>query len=242
MCEFRKLKANELQCRVTDTKYKGSATILIYKDARVDMRILDETVGSMNWIKEYKSLDGKIYCGVGIWNENTNQFVYKWDCGSDNNNGIEAEKSEASDAFKRACVNFGIGRELYDIPRIKIKCPDNYYYNEKLCMSFSVKEIIWNNNNLESLIIVDKFGNVVYNFNEKDSNSIKNNSNNNDVINNKKDNLIQFCKEAKATITDDKMKNELNNFYKYYSTKIDNWKGNFNLNQLWVNWQNKINF
>ena len=120
---FRYLKADELQVRPTDTQYKGKVSLLVYKDARVDMTVLDETFGPFNWTCDYKELNGVTYCCVSVKGEN-GEWVEKWDAGSKDNN-FEQEKGTASDAFKRACVKFGLGRELYNIPRIRINCPEN---------------------------------------------------------------------------------------------------------------------
>lgn len=161
MREFRNLKADEIQVRPTDTKYKGSALLLLYKDARCDMNILDETVGQMNWQKKYYEVKGNLYCSVGIKNEN-GEWVFKDDCGIESS--ADAEKGEASDAFKRACFNWGIGRELYTTPKIKIKCQDSYYYNDKMNMTFTVKEIGYEGKKINKLVIVDRFGNVAFNY------------------------------------------------------------------------------
>ena len=115
MKEFRLLKAEEISCRVNQINDKG-LTLLLYKDARVDMDILDETVGCMNWKKEY-TRDNR-NCIVSIWDSEKKEWISKEDTGTESNN--EAEKGLASDSFKRACVNWGIGRELYTSPFIYI--------------------------------------------------------------------------------------------------------------------------
>ena len=115
MKEFRLLKADEISCRVNQISDKG-LTLLLYKDARVDMDILDETVGCMNWKKEY-TRDNR-NCIVSIWDEEKKEWISKEDTGTESNN--EAEKGLASDSFKRACVNWGIGRCLYTAPFIYI--------------------------------------------------------------------------------------------------------------------------
>lgn len=115
MIKFRLLKANEISCRVNQINEKG-LTLLLYKDARVDMDILDETVGCMNWKKEY-TRDNR-NCIVSIYDETKKEWISKEDTGTESNN--EAEKGLASDSFKRACVNWGIGRELYTAPFIYI--------------------------------------------------------------------------------------------------------------------------
>lgn len=112
---FRDLKANEIDCRISQVTEKGVA-LLLYKDARVDQNILDETVGQYNWQREHEFKDGKLYCKVSIWDKEKQQWIYKEDVGTESFS--EAEKGQASDSFKRACFNWGIGRELYTAPFI----------------------------------------------------------------------------------------------------------------------------
>ena len=116
--KFRDLRANEIDARVGQIG-EGYCTLLLYKDARVDMDILDETVGKDNWQRKHYEVKGNLYCSVGI-NTLDNGWVWKDDCGTESN--TEKEKGESSDSFKRACVNWGIGRELYTAPQIYIKC------------------------------------------------------------------------------------------------------------------------
>ena len=111
---FRELRADEIECRVSRVN-SGGVELLLFKDARCDMRILDETVGPENWQRKHETISGVLYCSVGVFTE-SNGWVWKQDCGTAGN--IETEKSTASDAFKRACVNWGIGRSLYTSPRI----------------------------------------------------------------------------------------------------------------------------
>ena len=113
--EFRTLKAEEIDCRVAQIE-KNWCTLLLYKDARVDMNILDETVGSMNWQKHYSRDNAN--CIISIWDEDKKQWIEKEDTGTES--FTEAEKGLASDSFKRACFNWGIGRELYTAPSIFI--------------------------------------------------------------------------------------------------------------------------
>lgn len=114
--KFPLLSANDIECRIGTCNDKG-VSLLLYKDARVDMRMLDEVVGWNNWQREHKELKGNIYCGVSIYDDDKQQWITKWDCGKESN--TEAEKGEASDSFKRACVNAtGVGRELYTSPFI----------------------------------------------------------------------------------------------------------------------------
>ena len=117
---FRTLRADEIECRIGSVGQKGF-TLLLYKDARCDMNILDETVTPFGWQRRHKEIKGTVYCGVGI-DGNVDGYgsmwVWKWDAGSESY--TEKEKGEASDSFKRACVNWGIGRELYTAPLIFI--------------------------------------------------------------------------------------------------------------------------
>ena len=113
--EFRTLKAEEIDCRISQIA-SNYCTLLLYKDARVDQNILDETVGAMNWQKRY--LRENANCIVGIWDEDKKQWVEKEDTGTES--FTEKEKGLASDSFKRACFNWGIGRELYTAPSILI--------------------------------------------------------------------------------------------------------------------------
>lgn len=118
---FRKLRADEIECRIGSVGAKGF-TMLLYKDARCDMNILDETVGEFNWQRDHKEIKGTVYCGVGIngrGQSTHDEWMWKWDAGAESY--TEKEKGEASDSFKRACVNWGIGRELYTAPLIFIR-------------------------------------------------------------------------------------------------------------------------
>jgi hypothetical protein len=117
---FRNLRADEIDCRVSTVSEKG-CSILLYKDARCDMRILDETVGAENWQRSHEVINNNLFCNVAIHipKSETRDFaewVVKQDVGTESY--TEKEKGEASDSFKRACFNWGIGRELYTAPFI----------------------------------------------------------------------------------------------------------------------------
>ncbi len=159
--QFRCLKSSEIDCRVQSLSQRGEkkyAKLLLYKDARVDMNILDETVGCERWQRKHEEIKGIMYCGVGIQQLN-GEWIWKWDCGTESN--TEREKGEASDAFKRACFCWGIGRELYTTPSISIDLTEKDYFNGKFCQSFSVKEIeISSNHEITYLCIVDRLGKV----------------------------------------------------------------------------------
>lgn len=115
---FRDLRADEIECRVAQVSEKNGEckglSLLLYKDARCDMAILDETMGAANWQRRHYECKGNLFCSVGIRCDT--EWVWKDDCGSESN--TEKEKGEASDSFKRACFNWGIGRELYTAPFI----------------------------------------------------------------------------------------------------------------------------
>jgi hypothetical protein len=117
--EFRKLKADEIECRIGQIKATG-LTLLLYKDARCDMNVLDETVGPLNWKREHTRENRN--CIVSIYDEDKKEWIGKEDTGTESN--TEADKGLASDSFKRACVNWGIGRELYTAPFIWVKKED----------------------------------------------------------------------------------------------------------------------
>lgn len=141
--EFRTLNANEIDCRVATINAKG-LTLLLYKDARVDQNILDETVGPMNWQRHHSRDNAN--CTVSIWDEGKKQWIEKEDTGTES--FTEKEKGLASDSFKRACFNWGIGRELYSAPFIWVsaeKANINQGNNGKFqCFDkFAVEKIIY---------------------------------------------------------------------------------------------------
>lgn len=116
--KFRRLKASEIDARVSTVTEKG-CSLLLYKDARVDQNILDETVGCLNWQRSHQLIGDRLYCTVSIWDEDKKQWISKQDVGTESY--TEKEKGQASDSFKRACFNLGIGRELYTSPFIWIQ-------------------------------------------------------------------------------------------------------------------------
>jgi hypothetical protein len=158
MCKFRDLRADEIECRVQQVKDNGLC-LLLYKDARVDMNILDETVGSSNWQREHYECKGNLFCRVGIdvgtHEGKAERWVFKSDCGTESN--TEAQKGEASDSFKRACFNWGIGRELYTAPFTWIKpdkCDIKQIGNAYKCFDkFVVEKIIIENKQITALAI-----------------------------------------------------------------------------------------
>lgn len=129
--KFRALRADEIDCRVqsiSENKNGVGVVVLLYKDARVDMNILDETVGALNWKRSHELIGDRLYCTISIRDEN-NEWVSKQDVGTESN--TEKEKGQASDSFKRAGFNWGIGRELYSAPFIYIKLRNDEVFKDK---------------------------------------------------------------------------------------------------------------
>lgn len=120
---FKPLSIEEIDFRVQSINNGGYATILAYKDARVDMNRLDEAFGPLGWKRSHRSIDGNLYCCIEVWSQYRKQWVSKEDVGVESM--AEKEKGQASDSFKRAGFNWGIGRDLYDFPVIQVKLLDN---------------------------------------------------------------------------------------------------------------------
>ena len=170
---MRLLKANEIEVKVKQVKENGCVALL-YKTARVDMDLLDETFGAENWQDTYEEIKGNMYCKIGVWNEKLSQWVWKQDCGIESREDGEGneKKGEASDAFKRAGFRWGIGRELYTAPFIWISSDfiQIKTYNGKSTTNekFSVKKIEYNENReIIALEIVNSKNKVVYTFGTK---------------------------------------------------------------------------
>lgn len=159
--KFRKLRADEIDVRagrVIDGKKQG-ALLLLYKDARCDMDLLDETVGTMNWQRKHSRDNAN--CAVGIYDSDKQEWIWKEDTGTESN--AEAAKGLASDSFKRACTNWGIGRELYTAKNIFVPCE---LKDGKLpkWLSWYVEEIEYNERGeIATLVICDNNDNIVYN-------------------------------------------------------------------------------
>lgn len=162
---IRLLRADEIECRVSTVNEKG-VSVLLYKDARVDQKILDEVFGPFGWRRTHQSIDGNLYCTVEIYDRENGIWVAKQDVGT--TGYTEKEKSQASDSFKRACFNWGIGRELYSAPFIWVsaskteirKSGDRFLCSDR----FSVTAIEYNEEREISALIIrnDSRGSVVY--------------------------------------------------------------------------------
>ena len=159
--EFRLLRADEIECRVSTVTEKG-CSLLLYKDARCDMNILDETVGAERWKRKHEIIGGNLFCNVGILCEtgpDLMEWIWKQDVGVESY--TEKEKGQASDAFKRACFNWGLGRELYTAPFIWIDA-GNVKIDKKQDGKFTtfdrfeVKEIGYSGRKISRLVIYNK--------------------------------------------------------------------------------------
>lgn len=175
------LTAEDIECRVQSvSKSKAGgvgAVLLLYKDARVDMRILDLVFGPGNWQRTHEVINGNLFCNIDVWDAEKGAWVRKQDVGVESN--TEKEKGQASDAFKRAGFNVGIGRELYTAPFIYVTLAENEFYEESArggkpvfkCYSstrFIVKEVHYNDRReIDGLVIVDGRGNVRYDMKQK---------------------------------------------------------------------------
>lgn len=166
------LDIQDVDFRIQSINKAGYATILAYKDARVDMNRLDEVCGP-NWQKEYKFIESEkmLFCRVGI--KIDNEWIWREDLGVESFS--EKQKGQASDAFKRACFNWGIGRELYDYPLIQVKLNSNEFKVEnnkaKQTWDLKLKEWKWNaefeDGKLKSLTAVDQNGKQRFNSNSQ---------------------------------------------------------------------------
>lgn len=156
MRNFRLLAANEIECRISEISKDGKyVNLLLYKTARTDAALLDETVGKFGWQNTYTLLDGKMYCGIGIKDDN-GEWIWKYNTGTESN--MEGQKGEASDAMKRAGFVWGIGTELYSAPGIRIfsdKVNIKEYNGKYRCYDrFSVRSIGYDDNeNISELVI-----------------------------------------------------------------------------------------
>ena len=161
---IRLLRADEIECRVGMINEKG-LSLLLYKDARVDMKILDEVYGPLNWQRKHEMIGGNLYCTVSIWDKEKQQWISKMDVGTKSN--TEQEKGEASDSFKRACFSHGIGRELYTAPfiwigaeKVSIKRKNDRYTTYD---KFKISSISYNENReITGISIINQDGRVVY--------------------------------------------------------------------------------
>ena len=235
--KFRTLKANEIEVRTQSVK-NGKANMLLYIDSRAVVKLLDETVGNMNWQSEFYTVNGQTMCKIGIYDEDRNIWIWKSDTGSESN--IEAEKGLISDCYKRVLSRWGV-TELYSSP--KITWDDDGYGNS----GYKVAEIDYNEDReITHLVIVNRFNKEVFRWDNGDVTPMVKTTPK-QVINDeslewtddepKKDNLTmltEFCGDKKNDETVDKK--QLVRFYNFYKDKANTWKGSFNIPQLFNRW------
>lgn len=161
------LQIDEIEFRIQSINKGGYATILAYKNARVDMNRLDAVYGVGFWQRKHELINGNLFCSVGIWNDALKQWVWVEDVGTESN--TEKQKGQASDSFKRACFNLGIGRELYDYPIISVKLKENEWdsVTGKAKFGFKLREWTWGSKFNEDGILIqlaakDESGNLRY--------------------------------------------------------------------------------
>ena len=166
--KIRSLKPEEIEIRVQQVTEKG-AQLLLYKDSRCDKRILDETFGIFGWENRYEEIKGNLFCTISIYDDEKQQWIDKCDCGTESFS--EKEKGEASDAFKRAGFNVGIGRELYTrifyFASVPTKKNDKGKYDlVNKYEKFTVAEISTNEDaeKIEKIKIADSKGNIVFSY------------------------------------------------------------------------------
>ena len=163
---MRKLRADEIDCRVATVSEKG-CSLLLYKDARVDMNMLDEEYGAMNWQRKHESIDGKMFCTISVWDKEKGQWISKQDVGTESY--TEATKGESSDSFKRSGFCWQIGRELYTAPFIWINKNDCKLVEKNGKMTtydhFTLRDIQYDGDRISALEIVnDSLKRTVYTY------------------------------------------------------------------------------
>lgn len=156
--KFRDLRADEIEVRVGSTRKDKNGEVidfglLLYKNARVDMALLDETVGAFNWQAKYYQVKNTMICSVGIYNEERKEWLWK-DNGGDDDFTTEQVKAECSDAFKRACFLIGIGRKLYSASKLYMRVNKTEENTEK--SYYAVKSISYDDDGITKVVIINK--------------------------------------------------------------------------------------
>lgn len=238
---FRTLSADEIECRPATIK-DGKAVILLYIDSRAVVRLLNETVGAMNWTMDFEEVNGQLVGKLGIWDKEKSIWVYKCDTGSESN--IEAQKGLFSDCYKRCLSRWGVD-ELYTAPRIVI---DDDGYG---CSGYRVSQIEYNDSReIISLVIVNRFGKEAYRYSQATIQPAPAKPQNRPVAETEdldwtpeptKDNLTilrNFCKEKMKV--EPEWKEDIIRFGKFYSEKLGKgWNGQFKVDTLYGNWCSK---
>lgn len=201
---IRLLSEKDVELRIqhlTETRKGVYVTLLVYKDARTDMDILDEAFGSMNWQRKHKLIGNTMYCSISVWDSEKKEWVEKEDAGKESYN--ESEKGQASDSFKRSGVNWGIGRELYNAPIIRIKLEADEFIKEgdkiKTHKHFRVKSMVYDkeNSKYKEFTVVDEEGNERFSLNKPIAKQ--------NVTSNNKGDAVTVCSGCGSTITDERV-------------------------------------
>ena len=243
---FRTLKAEEIEVRVQSVK-NGKANMLLYIDSRAVTKLLDETVGPMNWQTEFYEVNGQTIGKLGIWDEEKKQWIFKSDTGTESN--IEAVKGLISDVYKRMLSRWGVV-ELYSSPKIVLD--DDGYGNT----GYRVSEILYDGErNITHLVLVNRFGKEVFRWDEGQRPQVAHtvqvpqraqapqNAQTDAldyVVETEMDKLKKFYMSNVRTMGPEEQK-IFTEFKDFYKNKIEKsgWKGNeFNVDNLWLRWKN----
>ena len=248
---FRTLNPNEIEVRPQSVK-NGKANMLLYIDSRAVVKLLNESVGNMNWQSEFYTVNGQTMCKIGIWDDERQMWIWKSDTGSESN--IEAEKGLISDCYKRVLSRWGI-TELYSSP--KIVWDDDGYGNS----GYKVSEIDYNEyREITHLVIVNRFGKEAFRWDmgtvvpQQPKKSLIIENNHTDELEWTPDDnrqpvaMVQMTKQLTPAEELTQWYQSITNadpqtqrFYKYYLNKINTgqWKGAMDINRLYNNWMSR---
>lgn len=236
---FRALKAEEIEVRVQSVK-NGKANMLLYIDSRAVTKLLDETVGPMNWQTEFYEVNGQTIGKLGIWDSEKQQWIWKSDTGTESN--IEAVKGLISDVYKRMLSRWGVV-ELYSSPKILLD--DDGYGNT----GYRVSEILYDGErNITHLVLVNRFGKEVFRWDEGQRPQVPQRPQAPQnvqtdaldyVVETEMDKLKRFYQSKFRTMGPEEQK-IFTEFKDFYKNKIEKngWKGNFDVDNLWLRWKN----
>lgn len=239
---FRTLKAEEIEVRVQSVK-NGKANMLLYIDSRAVTKLLDETVGPMNWQTEFYEVNGQTIGKLGIWDSEKQQWIFKSDTGTESN--IEAVKGLISDVYKRMLSRWGVV-ELYSSPKIVLD--DDGYGNT----GYRVSEILYDSErNITHLVLVNRFGQEVFRWDEGQRPQVIHTPQRPQapqnvqtdaldyVVETEMDKLKKFYQSKFRTMGPDEQK-IFTEFKDFYKAKIEKsgWKGEFCVENLWLRWRN----
>ena len=240
---FRTLKAEEIEVRLQSVK-NGKANMLLYVNSRAVTKLLDETVGPMNWQTEFYEVNGQTIGKLGIWDSEKQQWIWKSDTGTESN--IEAVKGLISDVYKRMLSRWGVV-ELYSSPKIVLD--DDGYGNT----GYRVSEILYDGErNITHLVLVNRFGKEVFRWDDGQRPQVAQTTQRavatpqnvqtdalDYVVETEMDKLKRFYLSNVRSMGPEEQK-VFTEFKDFYKNKIDKsgWKGNFDVDNLWLRWKN----